>query len=98
MWGEEQHVRGLFEGTGAELSFERRAVTFASDSPEAWLAEDERKLGPAVMAKAALEPQGCWQDLRRDMLALYEELNQARDGSFSAEAEYLVAVAELPAG
>ena len=98
MWGHEQHVRGLFEGTGVELLFERRAVSFEAGSPEAWLAEDEQKLGPALMAKAALEPQGRWEDLRRDMLALYEEFNQAEDGSFRVEAEYLVTVAELAAG
>jgi hypothetical protein len=98
MWGDEQHVRGLFEGTGVKLNFERRAVTFAGDSPEVWLAEDEQKLGPAVMAKAALEPQGHWGALRQDMLALYEEFNQATDGSFRVEAEYLVTVAELPTG
>jgi SAM-dependent methyltransferase len=96
MWGDEQHVRGLFEGTGVDLTFERRAVTFAGESPEAWLAEDEQKLGPAVMAKAALEPQGRWEDLRRDTLALYEEFNLAGDGSFKVESEYLVTVAQLP--
>ena len=98
MWGDEQHVRALFEDTGVELEFERRAVTFTSESPQAWQTEEEQKLGPAVMAKAALEPQGRWEDLRRDMLALYEEFNQASDGSFRVESEYLVTVAELPAG
>jgi SAM-dependent methyltransferase len=97
MWGDEQHVRGLFEDAGVGLTFERRAVTFATDSPEAWLAEDEQKLGPAVVAKAALEPQGRWAELRRDMLAMYEEFNKARDGSFRVESEYLVTVAELRA-
>jgi SAM-dependent methyltransferase len=96
-WGDEQHVRTLFGGTGVELAFERRAVTFASGSAEAWLADDEQNLGPAVMAKAALEPQGRWQDLQRDMLAVYEEFNRATDGSFKVEAEYLVTVAQLPA-
>ena len=98
MWGDEQHVRRLFEDTGVELVFERRAVTFTSESPQAWQTEEEQKLGPAVMAKAALEPQGRWEDLRRDMLALYEEFNQASDGSFRVESEYLVTVAELSAG
>jgi hypothetical protein len=32
------------------------------------------------------------------MLALYEEFNQASDGSFRVESAYLVTVAELPAG
>ena len=54
-------------------------------------------LGPAVMAKAALEPQGRWEDLKRDMLAMFEESNEAGDGSFEVQAEYLVTVAELPA-
>jgi SAM-dependent methyltransferase len=96
-WGDEPSVRALFGGTGVELTFERRAVTFASASTEAWLADDEQNLGPAVMAKAALEPQGRWEDLQRDMLAMYQEFNRATDGSFKVEAEYLVTVAELPA-
>jgi SAM-dependent methyltransferase len=96
MWGTEDHVRGLFEGSGAELSFERRTVTFAGPSPEAWYADDERMLGPAVMAKAALEPQGRYEDLRRDMLALYADFNEADDGSCRVASEYLVTVAELP--
>jgi SAM-dependent methyltransferase len=96
MWGDEDHVRGLFEGTGVELTFERRSVPFTGTSPAAFLAEDEDKLGPAVMAKAALEPQGRWEDLKRDMLAMFEDANEAQDGSFRVEAEYLVTVAELP--
>jgi len=96
LWGEQEHVRGLFEGSGASLSFELRTVTFAGESVESWQADDERMLGPAVMAKAALEPQGRYEDLRRDMLALYNELNEADDGTFRVEAEYLASVAELP--
>jgi SAM-dependent methyltransferase len=97
MWGNADHVRGLFEGSGAQLSFELRNVTFAGDSPQEWLDDDERMLGPAVMAKAALEPQGRYDDLRRDMLALYEQMNEADDGSFRVQSEYLVSVAQMPA-
>jgi SAM-dependent methyltransferase len=97
MWGVEEYVRELFAACGAELSFELRDVTFSGESPEAWLADDEQNLGPAVMAKAALEPQGRYENLRRDMLALYEDLNEADDGSFRVRSEYLVSVAEVPA-
>jgi hypothetical protein len=31
------------------------------------------------------------------MLTMYEQANEAEDGSFRAEAEYLVTVARLPA-
>ena len=34
------------------------------------------------MAKAALEPQGRYEELRGTMLALYEDVNEADDGSF----------------
>ena len=96
MWGEEEHVRELFDGSGAELSFERRTVPFEGASVEQWMADDERMLGPAVMAKAALEPQGRYEELRRDMVALYEDRNEADDGSFRVESEYLVTVAQMP--
>jgi ubiquinone/menaquinone biosynthesis C-methylase UbiE len=96
MWGEEGHVRGLFESSSAELAFELHSITFEGDSVEAWVERDERILGPSVMAKAALEQQGRYDELRRDVSDLYEEFNEADDGSFRAPAEYLVTVAQLP--
>lgn len=95
-WGEEAHVRSLFASSGAELAFERRMVTFTHDSPDAWVAYNERVLGPVIMAKAALEPQGRWDELRADLVAFYSDANEARDGTFSAPAEYLLSVATLP--
>ncbi len=97
MWGEEGHVRALFEGSDVELTFELRTVTFAGDSVEAWVEKDERILGPSIIAKAALEQQGRYEDLRRDVLDLYAQFNEADDGSFRAPAEYLVTVAQLRA-
>ncbi len=95
-WGTEEHVRSLFADSGAELRFERRMVTFAGDSPEAWVEYNERTLGPAVVAKNALEPQGRYAALHDELVALYREANDAQDGSFRADAEYLVTVARLP--
>jgi ubiquinone/menaquinone biosynthesis C-methylase UbiE len=97
MWGYEGHVRSLFADTGAELTFERQHVTFEHDSPESWLAYNERMLGPTIMAKAALEPQGRWEGLRSELLELYTDGNDAEDGSFRARAEYLLTVAQMPA-
>src|SRR3984893_1714090 len=71
MWGDEQHVRSLFADSGAELTCERPTVTFSGATPEAWLADDERTLGAAVMAKAMLEPQGRYEQLRGEMLEMY---------------------------
>jgi ubiquinone/menaquinone biosynthesis C-methylase UbiE len=96
MWGTEDHVRGLFEGSGAELSFEPRTVTFEGASVEAWIERDERILGPALMAKTALEQQGRYEEMRSQLFELHEDVNEAQDGSFKAEAAYLVTVAKLP--
>ena len=96
VWGTEERVGELFADSGAELSFERHMVTFEHASPESWLEYNERVLGPAIMAKSALEPQGKWEALRGDLLELYTDNNEAGDGSFRARAEYLLSVAQLP--
>jgi ubiquinone/menaquinone biosynthesis C-methylase UbiE len=96
-WGEEDYVRSLLHDSGSELSFERRTVTFTHDSPESWVQYNERVLGPTIMTKAALEPQGKWGDCKADLIALYREHNEATDGSLRVAAEYLLTVAQLPA-
>jgi SAM-dependent methyltransferase len=95
-WGSEPYIRTLFAGTGAELSFEHRAVTFSHDSPESWVDYNERMLGPAIMAKAVLEPQGRYGELRAELIGLYSAANEALDGSFRADGEYLLTLARLP--
>ena len=97
MWGTEDHVRGLFEGSGAELSFETRTVTFEGASVQAWIERDEQILGPMLMARTALEQQGRYEEMRSELFALHEDVNEAQDGSFKAQAEYLLTVAKLPA-
>jgi hypothetical protein len=72
-------------------------VTLTHDSPEGWLAYNERVLGPTIMARAALEPQGRWEPLSAELLALNREVNEAQDGSFRAQAEFLLSVADMPA-
>jgi SAM-dependent methyltransferase len=96
MWGVEDHVRGLFAASGAELGFERHAVTFTHESPESWVEFSERLLGPMIMAKAALEPKGLYDQLRAELIGLYSEANEAEDGTLSVRAEYLLTLATLP--
>jgi SAM-dependent methyltransferase len=96
-WGEEDYVRSLMGSTGADLSFERRTIMVAHDTPESWVEYTERVLGPTIMIKAALEPQGKWDELRSELVRLYTDANVADDGSFRAPAEYLLTVARMPA-
>lgn len=89
LWGTEDHVRGLFAGSAIDFDFHREGVTFSFDSAEAALEEYATKFGPTVMARAALEPEGRWDALRDDLIALF-----ARDadagGAVTFDAEYLV--------
>jgi ubiquinone/menaquinone biosynthesis C-methylase UbiE len=90
LWGTEDHVLELFDGTGMELSFERAEVIFEGDSTEEFLAEYENKLPPMVAAKGALEPEGKWDAVRTEVLALYEEVNESDGNDLRFPGEYLV--------
>jgi SAM-dependent methyltransferase len=96
MWGDEDHVRSLFADSGAEPAFERHMATFEHESAEGWLEYNERVLGPTIMAKAALEPQGKWDALRSELVQLYTDGNEAGDGSFRVQVEYLLTLVQLP--
>jgi SAM-dependent methyltransferase len=97
MWGNEDYVRDLFAPYGIELEFQRANVVFEAETPEAWLDYNERVLGPMVLARGALEPQGKWGALHEDLLNLYRRVNLNDDGSFRGEGEYLVTIARVSA-
>ena len=97
LWGTEPRLRQLFAGSHAELSFERRMAPFEDDSAESYLSDYEHKLGPAILAKQALEPSGQWEATRAEVLALYEDANEAGEDGFLINAEYLETIVKLPA-
>jgi len=97
MWGSEDHVQSLFSAPGLDVSCEKRMAEFDWESLESWIDHCERNLGPTVMAKAALEPQGKWEAARADLLALGERYNEADDGTMRTRAEYLLTKVTLPA-
>ena len=90
LWGTEQHIEEIFDGLPIELELEPTTVTFTSDSSDQFFAEFERDLPPIVMAKKGLEPEGKWEPLRNDLKQLYDESNEADDGSFRAPQEYML--------
>jgi ubiquinone/menaquinone biosynthesis C-methylase UbiE len=92
MWGTEEHVRRLFDGTGVELEFEREYVTFTFDSVDHGVETFTTKFGPIVVLQGLIESQGRWDAFTDDLAALIERHNEAGDGSVSYQGEYLVAV------
>lgn len=72
-WGEPDHVRDLFAGTGIEVSFER--ATFAHEpfaSAEADVDWHAESFGPLIRARQAAEAQGRWDELRHALIPLHE--------------------------
>lgn len=90
LWGDEDHVRSLFVGTGVELAFERRTVDFESSSADAFIAFMADNYGPMLKAREKLTADGRWDDLRAELVALSERSNVESRG-FRAPSEYLVA-------
>lgn len=92
-WGSEERVRSLLADSTSELSFQRSTVEFAHDSPESWVDHNADLLGPLVMARAALG-EG-WQALRGDLIEMYEDANEADDGSLLVSSEYLLTLGRI---
>ena len=96
LWGDEAHVRGLFEGTGIELAFARGQNPWRFDSPEHYVAFMETNYGPTVKARERLSAEGRWEECRGEILALAERRNEATDGSLLMHAEYLTVIGDKP--
>jgi SAM-dependent methyltransferase len=92
LWGDEEHVRGLFDGTGVALEFARGINPWRFDSAEHYVVFMETNYGPTVKARERLTAEGSWEECRGEILALAERRNEATDGSLLIYAEYLVAV------
>jgi hypothetical protein len=97
MWGDEAHIHEIFDAPGVEISCEKRMARIEFDSHDDWMEHLEQDLGPIVIAKAVLEPQGKWEAARADLEQLEESFNQADGGSFRADAEYLLTVVTVSA-
>jgi SAM-dependent methyltransferase len=94
LWGDESHVRRLFEPFGLQLEFDGDAAHFIDDSVDAAVQLMEDSFGPWIVAKAALGDD--WPSLRQEYHDLYSRWNEATDGSARITAEYLVVVARKP--
>ena len=65
-------------------------ATFEFDSLQQWLEYTEKNLGPVVIAKAVLEPEGKWEAAQAQLVELQQSSNEADDGSLRNQGEYLL--------
>ena len=73
LWGDEDHVAGLFADSGLQLTFRRGVLTPERfGSTDEALAYSEAKFGPMMMAKQLAQAAGRWDALRAELAEAYE--------------------------
>jgi SAM-dependent methyltransferase len=92
-WGRPEHVEELFAEHPVELTFERYALDFQADAPEAFIDTLVDFYGPLVQARNKLSGDGRWDALRSELIVLSTELNTSSDGGFKAPSDYIVTLA-----
>jgi SAM-dependent methyltransferase len=97
-WGDEAHVRALLEPEGVELTTEGATNPFVGfTSPEDFVRFMETNYGPLLKAREKLAPEGAWDELREEVVALTASFDRGRPGALHVESEYLLIVGEVVA-
>jgi SAM-dependent methyltransferase len=97
LWGDEEHVRELFEGTDVELRFTRGSTPWRFDSGEHFMSFFETNYGPMVKARERLTAEGTWDACRGEIVQMMERHNVAAAGRLDVPSEYVVIVAQKAA-
>jgi SAM-dependent methyltransferase len=92
LWGNEDHVRGLFADSGVELEFAYGYNPWRFDSAEHWVVFMETHYGPTLKARERLTSEGRWEECRGEILAMAARRNEATDGSLLIRGEYLITI------
>jgi ubiquinone/menaquinone biosynthesis C-methylase UbiE len=90
-WGAEPRLVELFGPKASAIRSERRTYAFRYASAEHWIDYFRTWYGPMHRAFAALDPAR-QKDLHAALLALAQEWNRSRRGTFVAPGEYLEVV------
>ena len=97
-WGTVEYVTELFADSGAVLQFERVSVPVELQSADAYIRILGEHSGPVVETKRLLAAQGRWENLCEGVGRLLEPSNETPGDGWTAPQEYLLAVAQIPAG
>ncbi len=90
LWGTPAHLDELFGGKASIVS-ETRSFAFRYKSPAHWMTVFRTYYGPVLKAFAAID-EAARTALERDLLALIDTVNIARDGSMVVPSSYLEVV------
>jgi SAM-dependent methyltransferase len=90
LWGVEAHIDETFGATGVTPHIDRETVDLLFPTIDATLRRYVEDFGPFVVARAALEPQGRWDEFLAAFSDLVQRFNKSTDGSVRISAEYLL--------
>ena len=90
LWGDEAHVRELFEGTGVDLELRHEEVVLRAPSIADAVELYSTDLGPVAQTRRALEVDGRWPALRDDLAEFFQHHNTTSDDGLAWPAPYLV--------
>lgn len=94
-WGGEDTARARFEPHASRVETSRGVVPWRFESVDAWMAWSQENVPPTVVARKMLPPE-TFAEFSEENRTRASELNQATDGSFYVDAEYLLIVAAKP--
>lgn len=89
-WGDPDHVRRLFGGSGIALEFDRALVSMRFDGVPEMLSFYETNFGPVIAARELLAPHGGWLPLREELSAYLTRETVPDRGGVVWPAEYLM--------
>ena len=92
LWGTEAHVRELFP-EARDFGFERHSATIEWESARSFADYFFARFGPLVTARQALGER--FDELGEKLIAIFEERNEADDGTLCMPQEYLQSVIRL---
>jgi ubiquinone/menaquinone biosynthesis C-methylase UbiE len=74
LWGVEDHVRSVFDGTGVMLEFDRAVAEEVEPFADGYAAVDfmAENFGPVMKMRPMLAAQGRWDSLRDTLAELYD--------------------------
>jgi ubiquinone/menaquinone biosynthesis C-methylase UbiE len=93
LWGTKARLEELFGKASARIRTTSRTFAFRYNSPEHWIEVFRTYYGPINKTFGALDAH-MQQEFMRDLLALMERDNVARDGTLVLPSEYLEIVIE----
>lgn len=93
LWGTDAHVREMFGSDATAFEFERHSTTVEWESIEGFADFFMDRFGPLVTARQMLGER--FGELRAEILAIWEDKNEADDGRLVLPQEYLLSLVRL---